>query len=480
VDLGRTIALKLMPEVAVQSGAARQRFRSEARALARLRHPGLVEIHDFGVTAEGRCFYAMELLHGQTLEDVLKAGPISWQRAVRYICDAAQALGAAHAAGIIHRDITPSNLFLTSEGEIKLLDFGVARSLRREQDESVDAPMVVGTPEYISPEQAAGGPADVRSDIYSLGVVFYEMLTGRVPHPLGEGGAPTLPALLTSKITVVPPLPTEVAPGRAIPKNVEKTLLLMLQRDAEKRFSATAPLLEALRPMAERRTERRRSGRSRLVVLSAAASFLSVISVGWALHANLTPREATTAGLANIVAETQKGSAAGQDTFIAGEVAPQVIDLDALEESEAKDAPIASAAASVVSPASVVDPAPLDPRKPEVDEILELKERGARINAHHKMKALWAKHPNNVEVARGLSQTAQGVSAWGEAYAAAQFWAEHSGSAQAMLALAKLQKATLRGNPVATLHSALEKYPDFAEGRSLLEKYLSDEKLATR
>jgi eukaryotic-like serine/threonine-protein kinase len=474
VDLGRTIALKLMPEVAVQSGAARQKFRSEARALARVRHPGLVEIHDFGVTAEGRCFYAMELLHGQTLEDVLKAGPISWQRAVRYVCDAAQALGAAHAAGIIHRDITPSNLFLTSEGEIKLLDFGVSRSLRREQDESVDAPMVVGTPEYISPEQAAGGPADIRSDIYSLGVVFYEMLTGRVPHPLGSEGAPTLPALLTSKITVVPPLPTEVAPGRAIPKNVEKALLLMLQRDADKRFSATAQLLQALRPLAERRTERRRSGRSRLVVLSAAASFLSVISVGWALHAHLTPRDPAAPALASLLADAHKEAQAGQNAPAASDGAAQVIDLDAPELAGTIEGTPASSASPVVVTA------PVDPLTPEVDEILELKERGARINAHHKMKALWAQHPNNVEVARGLSQTAQGVSAWGEAYSAAQFWADQSGSRQALLALAKLQKATLRGNPMATLHTTLEKYPDFAEARALLEKYLSDEKLAAR
>src|SRR5690606_36438618 len=150
VDLGRTVALKLMPERASQSGEARQRFRSEASALARLNHPGLVDVHDFGVTSEGRCYYSMELLEGDTLEHRLTQGPIRGRRAIQLICEAAEALGAAHDAGIMHRDITPSNLFLTASGQIKLLDFGVSKSQERVEDES-HAPVVVGTPEYISP-----------------------------------------------------------------------------------------------------------------------------------------------------------------------------------------------------------------------------------------------------------------------------------------------------------------------------------------
>lgn len=465
VDLGRTVALKLMPEAGIQSGAARQKFRSEARALARLRHRGLVEIHDFGVTAEGRCYYAMELLHGQTMESLLKQGPLTWQKAVRFVCDAAQALGAAHEAGIVHRDITPSNLFVTNENEIKLLDFGVSRSSARDQEESVDAPMVVGTPEYISPEQAAGGAADVRSDIYSLGVVFYEMLTGRVPHPLGGTGSPTLPALLTSKITVVPPLPSELVPECAIPKNVEKALLLMMHRDADKRFASTTQLLSALRPLAERRTDRRRNGKRSIMWFSAAASFLSVISVGWALKATMAQKQEAPE-LSQLVAQSAPSYA--QDKVA-------VIDLDELDEAAPLN-PAPEQLASPEQPKTVV----VDPLTPQVDELLELRNRGARINAHHKMKALFEKYPNNAQVARGLSQTAQAVNAWGEAYDAAVLWVKAAPSEQALLNLAKLEKATLRGNPVITLRNLLKEYPANPEAQQLLSRYMADEQLATR
>lgn len=449
VDLGRTVALKLMPEEASQSGEARQKFRSEARALARLDHPGLVDVHDFGVTSLGRCYYGMELLRGQTLEQRLEKGPIGWREAVRLTCEAAEALGAAHAAGIVHRDITPSNLFLTEDGVLKLLDFGVSRTQERPDHESVAAPIVVGTPEYISPEQAAGGRADRRSDIYALGVVLYEMLTGRVPHQLGEAGSPTLPALLTAKISVTPVAPSLLKKERAIPKSLDKIVLRMLHRDADKRTPSTAAVLAALRPLEGRQLDKPRSYRA--AAMSAAFTFLLVSGVGY---------------------------------FTSGDKQdpPQVktVDLDMLVQEVNEQA--AQAAILQATPPEAQSPAeaPLaDPFQKEVDRILDIYEHGSKISAHHQMKRLAEGAPLSVAVARGLVTTAQGVGAWGEAYTAAEMWLDKTQEPEAGVAFARLQKATLRGNPVDTLKAVLEKHPDFLPAQELLAKY-EGKKMASR
>lgn len=452
VDLGRTVALKLMPEGASQSGEARQKFRSEARALARLDHPGLVDVHDFGVTSEGRCYYGMELLQGETLEHRLKQGPLSWRRAIHLICEAADALGCAHDAGIVHRDITPSNLFLTETGQIKLLDFGVSKSQERSDEES-QAPIVVGTPEYISPEQAAGGEADVRSDIYALGVVLYEMLTGRVPHPLGEGGSPTLPALLTAKISVTPALPSVVDKTRGIPKSLDRVVAKMLHRDADKRIGTTKEVVALLRPLEGKQLDRPQPRKTALI--SAAATFVFVAGLG----AMLSPEDDA-----------------------AADVPLRTVDLDTLvkqaqEESvhsSAVEEPDLDEEVEPVEPVRVVDPL-----QGQVDEILGVYHRGSRISAHHKMKQLSQRAPQNVAVARGLVVTARGVKAWGEAYDAAEFWLKMTNSAEAGVAFARLQKATLRGNPIATLKKVLQSDPEYKPAIDLLDQY-EETKVATR
>lgn len=449
VDLGRTVALKLMPEEASQSGEARQKFRSEARSLARLDHPGLVDVHDFGVTSQGRCYYGMELLRGQTLEQRLQKGPIGWREAVRLACEAAEALGAAHAAGIVHRDITPSNLFITEDGVLKLLDFGVSRTQERAEHESVGAPIVVGTPEYISPEQAAGGHADKRSDIYALGVVLYEMLTGRVPHQLGEAGSPTLPALLTAKISVAPLAPTLVAKERGIPKALDKITLRMLHRDADKRTPSTAAVLAALRPLEQRLLDKPRS--YRVAVLSAAATFLCVSSLGYVTSRDEpAPKNVKTVDLDTLVEEVKEQQAQA-----------------AIEEATPEEEP-------------AVAPAPeRDPFQEEVERVLAIYNSGSKISAHHQMKRLAEGAPESIAVARGIVTTAQGVEAWGEAYAAAEMWLQKTQDPEAGVVFARLQKATLRGNPLETLKKVLESHPDFVPAQDLLVKY-EGKKLAVR
>ncbi len=465
VDLGRKVALKLMPEGAAQSGGARRKFRSEARALARLHHPGLVEVHDFGVTAHGRCYYGMEFLEGETLEARLTRGPLPWREAIRLISDAAEALGAVHEAGIVHRDITPANLFISKEGEVKLLDFGVSKSQERGDEETADAPTVVGTPEYISPEQAAGGQADVRSDIYGLGVVLFEMLTGSVPHPLGDGGSPTLPALLTAKITLIPPAPSARIQQGRIPKELDRVVAHMLKRDAEKRLASSAQVVAKLRTIGQRKLEV--PSTSQLSILSAAAAFLLIVSGGlW----------------------IQGGSQAQEEEEV------RRFDVDVLarqvESDEAKsqvetaknsgDTAMSQQAKPLVATKKGSSSAPVeDPLRKQVEAILALKKRGARIKAHHQMKRLALHSPNNIAVARGLVSTARGVKAWGEAYRAAQFWSKQAGTPEAGVALARLQRATLRGNPIKTLEEVLRTNPDFSEAEKLLAKYRG-KKLATR
>lgn len=463
VDLGRQAALKLMPEGAAQSGPARQKFRSEARALARLNHPGLVDVHDFGVTAQGRCYYGMELLKGETLEKRLEQGPLAWKDASRLICEAANALSVAHQAGIVHRDITPSNLFITEEGRLKLLDFGVSKTQERAEEETADAPVVVGTPEYISPEQAAGGKADARSDIYGLGVVFFEMLTGRVPHPLGEGGSPTLPALLTAKITVCPPAPSSVVPERGIPKSVEKALARMLQRDADKRFSSTAQVVAALNPLSDRRVAHKSS--RKVAIVSAAATFAVVLGAGFLLgRGNVTPQAEEEIRTVDLDALVEKAAIA-ETAAAAPEERTEVIELDEeFDEPEPETQSVQAAA---------------DPIAEEVDEVLALARRGARIKAHHQMKKMAVDFPGNVEVSRGLVTTARGVKAWGEAYEAAKFWMAESNDPAAGVAFARLQKATLRGNPLQTLKTVLEKNPDYEPAQKLLHRY-QEKKFASR
>src|SRR6185436_4204813 len=158
VDLGRSVALKVLPKESCQSPELETRFRREARAIARLRHPNLVALHDFGVSTDGRPFYAMELLEGETLERYIdRERGMDWREATRVATETLAALETAHAAGLVHRDIKPGNLFLTRDGKVKLLDFGVVQ-MEKETEAAKDAEALtlVGTVEYMAPEQATG------------------------------------------------------------------------------------------------------------------------------------------------------------------------------------------------------------------------------------------------------------------------------------------------------------------------------------
>ena len=185
-SLGRIVALKTLPGDLVGTPDRRARFENEGRVMASLSHANLVQVFDVG-EHEGVPYLVQEFVEGETLEDVLLSGPVAAPKAARWIAQAAEGLISAHEAGILHRDIKPSNLMVGRDGRIRVLDFGLAKvqsppeDRRRSQPSLTTEGLVVGTAQYMSPEQASGKKVDARSDIFSLGIVFYELLAGKAP-----------------------------------------------------------------------------------------------------------------------------------------------------------------------------------------------------------------------------------------------------------------------------------------------------------
>ncbi|SCL27824.1 serine/threonine protein kinase [Micromonospora pallida] len=184
VVLDRTVAVKLISPGQEDGPTSVERIRAEARSAARLVHPNVASVHDFGtsatVTGQVVPYIVMELAEGETLAAHIRGGPLDWRIAVRVCAEVSAALAAAHAHGIVHRDVKPANVVLTPVG-VKVLDFGIATAAGTA--DPLPAGMVVGTPAYLAPEQLTGQPATTAADMYALGVLLYYCLTGRLPHP---------------------------------------------------------------------------------------------------------------------------------------------------------------------------------------------------------------------------------------------------------------------------------------------------------
>src|SRR3954468_21409623 len=227
-ELGRRVALKLLDDRHASDEQFVERFRREAQSAAGLNHPSIVSIFDRGY-AEGTYYIAMEYLDGRTLKELLvKNGPTPVPIAIDYGRQILGALAFAHRNGIVHRDIKPHNIVVGTDGRLKVTDFGIARSGASQMTE---AGSIVGTAQYLSPEQARGAPVDARSDLYSLGIVLYEMLTGKVPF---TGDAPVEIAM--KHLTAVPEPPSKLRPD--IPHDLDAIVMRALAKDPEQRYAS--------------------------------------------------------------------------------------------------------------------------------------------------------------------------------------------------------------------------------------------------
>ncbi|MEV0593760.1 serine/threonine-protein kinase [Nonomuraea cavernae] len=220
--LGRTVAIKVMMPALAENPAFARRFQNEARAMATLRHPGVVDVYDYGaceVDQRRFSFLVMELVHGESLDHVLRRGPLGPDATMRLVAEVADALAAAHAQGIVHRDVKPANLMIRSDGRAALTDFGIAHSVSAGQLTATGT--MLGSAAYCAPEMAMAGDVTPAVDLYSLGVVAYECLTGRLPF---QGDTP-VQIIYKHLHAPVPELPADVPPGprQVVERALEKT-----------------------------------------------------------------------------------------------------------------------------------------------------------------------------------------------------------------------------------------------------------------
>ncbi len=249
--LERAVALKFLPEKLAQSPQALDRFRREARAASALNHPGICTIYDIG-EQDGHPFIAMEFIDGETLRSHIHGKPLPLDELLELGIEIADALEAAHAEGIIHRDIKPANIFVTKRGRAKVLDFGLAKLVPKgitgdhseadSQDSNSIVGIISGTPSYMSPEQVRGDGLDSRTDIFSLGLVLYEMATGRQAFGGGTGGM-----IIEAVLTRPPAAVRSINP--AIPPRLEEIIDKALHKDRDQRYQRVSDLCAELRQL---------------------------------------------------------------------------------------------------------------------------------------------------------------------------------------------------------------------------------------
>src|SRR5271170_154535 len=286
--LGRDVALKILPESFARDADRLRRFEQEARAVAALNHPNILAIHDIGQD-HGSPFLVSELLEGESLRMALDRGALPQRKTIEHGAQIAHGLAAAHEKGIVHRDLKPENVFVTKDGRIKILDFGLAKltqntATRQEgitlTSEHTAAGVVMGTASYMAPEQVRGEAADPRTDIFAFGAVLYEMLTG-VRAFRRDTPAETMTAVLKDD-------PPELSdPGRTVSAPLERIVRRCLEKNPEQRFQSARDLSFALSALSGTETSimARAAAAPRrpplLLWLSVALALVAVAAVTW-------------------------------------------------------------------------------------------------------------------------------------------------------------------------------------------------------
>ncbi len=299
--LGRDVAIKVLPAEFASDPDRLRRFEQEARAVAALNHPSILAIHDIG-SHEGAPYFVTELLEGETVRAALQRGAMKPRAAMELAAQIAQGLAAAHEKGIVHRDLKPGNVFITRDEHVKILDFGLAKAVSpttREDrakvttlEEMTDAGKVMGTAAYMSPEQVRGVPVDQRSDIFSLGVVLYEMVTGRQAFGR-ESTTETMAAILKED----PPDPSSVS--AVVPPALSRAIAHCLEKRPEERFQTARDLAFELKAIVADTTGGRtappRARARRVAALTATAATLLVLAAAglWWVRRSNAPIRAT-------------------------------------------------------------------------------------------------------------------------------------------------------------------------------------------
>lgn len=236
-NLDRYVALKVMHPALKEDRSFVMRLQREATVIAKLNHPNIVAVHDFR-EYEGIPFLVLQYIEGKTLKDVLKEQKLNTQQILNIVRPVADALSYAHARGVLHRDVKPSNILIDNEGHVYLSDFGLAR-IAQSGESTASQDMMIGSPHYLSPEQAKSEPVDERTDVYSLGVVLYEMFVGRVPFK-----AETTYATILAHINDPPPPPRSLNPK--VPPAVEQVILKALAKNPNDRYPSVREMMRAL------------------------------------------------------------------------------------------------------------------------------------------------------------------------------------------------------------------------------------------